>query len=459
MTDRSDPSAAGRPFGLRLDTLVRLRWLAVAGQMAVLVGVYWVLGFDLPIVPAFAVVALTATTNIALAWYQPAARRLDDRTAGLMLAYDILQLAILLFLTGGIVNPFCVLLLAPVLISATALSPRTTLLLGALSIVSITALALFHFPLPWYAGAETIFPPLFRAGVWFAILLALVFVGIYAWRIAEERSQISDALAATELVLAREQHLSALDGLAAAAAHELGTPLATVALVVRELERELPPTGPHADDLKLLREQTERCRAILGTLTTLGSGDAPFDRMPLSLLLHEVAAPHRPFDVEIHIDVPTDQGSEPVVARNPGILYGLGNLVENAVDFAKSRVDISARWDTDEVRIEIADDGPGFAAGVLDRLGEPYLSVRGARRGLPADDPGGLGLGFFIAKTLLERTGATLAVENRLSRDSGAIVRVRWPRRELERAAPSLPAQSFRVGSDAGSRVARPAAE
>jgi two-component system sensor histidine kinase RegB len=439
MTTDYDRPIGERPFGLRLDTLVRLRWLAVVGQILVLAGVYWGLGFQFPLVPALAVVALTAVINIALGLRQPGTRRLHDRAAGLMLAYDIAQLALLLYLTGGIGNPFCVLFLAPVLISATALSPRTTLALGALAVAAITVISFTHYPLPWYPGAEVDLPPLYLAGIWFSLVVSVVFIGIYAWRIAEERSELSDALAATELVLAREQHLSALDGLAAAAAHELGTPLATIALVVRELERELPQ-GQYADDIRLLREQTERCRKILGTLTTLRAGDAPFDRMALSLLIEEVIAPHRHFGVEIDVALPAGRGDEPVIARNPGILYGLGNIVENAVDFANARVAVTARWDAEFVEIELADDGPGFSAAVIDRIGEPYVTAHGSRRGRPAvEGQAGMGLGFFIAKTLLERTGATLDVSNRPAPSQGAVVRVRWPRRELEAGLPPLP--------------------
>jgi two-component system sensor histidine kinase RegB len=439
-----------RPFGLRLDTLVRLRWLAVAGQVLVIGGIHWGLGFELPIVPALIVVALTAAINVALGLRHPATRRLDDRAAGWMLAYDILQLALLLYLTGGIANPFCVLFLAPVLISATALSPRTTLALGALAVASMTIISYVYHPLPWYPGDQANIPTLYRAGIWLSLLVSVVFIGSYAWRIAEERSELSDALAATELVLAREQHLSALDGLAAAAAHELGTPLATIALVARELERELPKSGSHADDIRLLREQTERCRSILATLATLQAGDAPFDRMQLSLLLEEVVAPHRPFGIAIEIDLPPDRADEPVIARNPGILYGLGNLVENAVDFARERVKVSARWDADSIAIEVADDGPGFSATVIDRIGEPYLTEHGSRRGAPAGEgTGGLGLGIFIAKTLLERTGASLEVENRPVAGEGAIVRVRWPRRELEKAAGMPPARHLPARADA----------
>ena len=452
-----DHPVTERPFGLRLDTLVRLRWLAVAGQLIVLVAVYWGLGFDLPIMQALGIVALTAAINVALGIRYAATRRLDDREVAILLAYDIAQLAWLLYLTGGISNPFCVLFLAPVLISAAALSPRTTLALGALTVVSITALAFFHYPLPWYPGSEAKVPAIYLAGIWLALQVSVVFIGLYAWRIAEERSQLSDALAATELVLAREQHLSALDGLAAAAAHELGTPLSTVVLVVRELERDLPKDGPHADDIKLLREQTERCRSILATLTTLGSGGAPFDRMPLSLLLEEVAAPHRPFGVEIRLDLPLERSDEPVIARNPGIIYGLGNFVENAVDFARGQVVVSARWDAGAIAIEISDDGPGFSPAVIDRIGEPYVTMRRSRRDRAAiDGPGGLGLGFFIAKTLLQRTGAKLDVTNRPAPALGAVVRVSWPRRALEQAGAAFSARPARSNAAAADLAPRP---
>src|SRR3972149_133937 len=342
MSVQFDRPVTGRPFGLRLDTLVRLRWLAVAGQLIVLVSVYWGLGFDLPILQALGIVALTAAINVALGIRFAATRPLDGREVAILLAYDIAQLAWLLYLTGGITNPCCVLFLAPVLISAAALSPRTTLVLGALTVASITALAFFHYPLPWYPGVEAKVPPVYRAGIWLSFQLSVVFIGLYAWRIAEERSQLSDALAATELVLAREQHLSALDGLAAAAAPGLGTPLSPVVLVVRGLERHLPKDGPHADDIKLLREQTERCRSILARLTTLGSGDGPVDRMPLSLLVEEIAPPHRPFGGGTTLDLPLERADAPVIARNPSIIYGLGNFVDNAIDFARGQVGISA---------------------------------------------------------------------------------------------------------------------
>ncbi|HEV2000510.1 MAG TPA: ActS/PrrB/RegB family redox-sensitive histidine kinase [Xanthobacteraceae bacterium] len=420
-----------RRFGLRLDTLMRLRWLAVAGQTIALVTVHWGLGFTFPLAPALAIVAVTALTNLALRLRYTGAQRLGDEMAGALLAFDLIQLSLLLYLTGGIDNPFCVLFLAPVLVSTTALSRRTTLLLGGLAAGLVTLLAFFHYPLPWYPGEAIAPSALYRVSEWIALVLSLAFIGGYALRLAHETRQLSDALTATELVLAREQHLSALDGLAAAAAHELGTPLATIALVVRELERELPSGDSRAGDIKLLREQSERCRDILRRLTSLGSGDAPFDRMPLSHLLEEVVAPHRPFGIAIDIDLPAERGDEPVIARNPGLLYGLGNLVENAVDFASTGVTVSARWTEQEVTIAVTDDGPGFAPTVIGRIGEPYVTERSRSAG-SGDPQAGLGLGFFIAKTLLERTGAALSLRNRAAPETGAVVQVSWPRRQFE---------------------------
>lgn len=414
---------------LRLDTLIRLRWLAVAGQTAALLGVHFVLGFHLPLLAGLLVIALSAALNVALRFAYPVSQRLSGVAAGALLAYDVLQLAALLYLTGGLENPFSILFLAPVMISATALSPGITLLLGALVAACASVLALSRFPLPWPSVGSLELPLLYVAGIWCALMLALAFIGVYAWRVSEEGREIAQALAATELVLAREQHLSALDGLAAAAAHELGTPLATIALVAKELERALVP-GPHDDDMALLREQVSRCRDILKKLTSLDEQGAPFETMPVGHLLDEIVEPHRNFGVALDI---RGEGPrpEPRCLRNPSVLYGLGNIVENAVDFAASRVEVSARWDADKVEIEVLDDGPGFAPEILTRLGEPYVSSRSAEREATSEG-GGLGLGFFIAKTLLERSGARLTLGNRVGGERGARVRIVWPRLRFE---------------------------
>jgi two-component system sensor histidine kinase RegB len=420
---------------VRLDTLVRLRWLAIIGQTTAVLIVYYGLEFKLPVYACLSVIASAAWLNVALRLRFHVTQRLEPDRAAWLLAFDIAELAVLLFLTGGLQNPFAFLFLGPVLLSATALPPRFTLILGGFAVACSTVLVFVHYPLPWDIDDPLQLPPIYMMGVWLCILLAIGFIGVYAWQITEESRQLSDALAATELVLAREQHLSQLDGLAAAAAHELGTPLSTISVIAKELERAIAPNAPHGDDVRLLREQATRCRDILAKLTELstGGGGEPFDRMRLTTLIEEVVAPHRDFGVTIEVTAPDNLGSEPVGARNPAILYGLGNLLENAVDFANDRVSVDARWTEDAVEVTISDDGPGFAPEIIGRIGEPYVT---SRRGHPhdtSDEPAGLGLGFFIAKTLLERAGATLSLENRPSPNRGAIVRLHWSRSDFER--------------------------
>jgi two-component system, sensor histidine kinase RegB len=431
MVDNALLNAVGAPHLLRLDTLVKLRWLAVGGQLLAVVFVHFGLGFPMPIVMAAGIIAVSAILNIALQARYPTTHRLEHGSAAALLAYDVVQLAALLYLTGGLENPFAILFLAPVMISATALPPSRTLLLGSLAMASATVLAFWHQPLPWTPADTIRMPPLFIWGVWASLLLGLTFIGVYAWRVAEEARQLGQALAATELVLAREQHLSQLDGLAAAAAHELGTPLATIALVVKELDRAIKAGSPYKDDIELLKEQTVRCRQILAKITTLGTEpEGPLKVVGLKLLLEEVSAPQRPFGVKIKVDT-EGRGPEPVSLRSPGLVYGLENLIDNAVDFATTTVSVSARWTESEVEIQIADDGPGFAVEVLKRLGEPYVTTRRVDS-RSASASGGLGLGLFIAKTLLERGGAQFQARNRQNGERGAFVSLTWKRNVFE---------------------------
>jgi two-component system sensor histidine kinase RegB len=449
-----NPADLGRSARrLRLDTLVRLRWLAIMGQATAVSVVRFGFGFPLPFGLCFLIIAVSAWVNLGLRIRYPASHRLSDNMATLLLAFDILQLAALLYLTGGLQNPFAVLFLAPVLISATALTPERTLGLGLLAVGCATLLALVHRPLPWFPGERLDIPFVYTTGIWTAILLGTAFTGIYAWRVAEEARQLAQALAATELVLAREQHLSQLDGLAAAAAHELGTPLATIALVAKELDHAMPQDGPIAEDLKLLREQVERCRTILTKLTSMGEDQGAFlETIPLTQLVEEMVAPQRSlgFDIEVAAG---GEGPEPVGRRNPGVMYGLANILDNAVDFAETVVRIEARWTRDEVRVEISDDGPGYAADVLLRVGEPYVTTRSAaERSEDSEEGGGLGLGLFIAKTLIERSGAQLLLSNAAPPGTGAVARIVWPRQAFERGAASSPQGGYGTPNERKSR-------
>ncbi|AWM04981.1 ActS/PrrB/RegB family redox-sensitive histidine kinase [Bradyrhizobium amphicarpaeae] len=414
---------------IRLDTILRLRWLAVLGQLAAIFIVAQGLEFNVEIVPCVSIIALSAALNLALQTAANPMQRLEPMQAAGLLALNIVELAGLLYFTGGLQNPFSFLFLAPVLISATALPARVTFGLGLLAVACASVLFFFHLPLPWDSDDPLVLPPIYLVGVWLSIVLAIGVTSLYSFQVTEESRKLADALAATELVLTREQHLTQLDGLAAAAAHELGTPLATIFLISRELEKTVKDAS-FAADLKTLREQTQRCRDILSKITQL-STDAPFDRMKLSELIEEVVAPHRDFGVEIKVRIAVAAVSEPVGSRNPAILYGVGNIVENAVDFARTTVEVDAWWNKDTIELLISDDGPGIPPDILNRIGEPYLSRR-----RNTDEGGserrGLGLGVFIARTLLERTGAKVSFTNRIFPEHGAMVQITWPRQRFE---------------------------
>jgi two-component system sensor histidine kinase RegB len=409
---------------LRLNTLIRLRWLAIVGQSVTVLVVAYGLKFPLPVSLCFALIACSAWMNLFLAFRFPAAHRLTPFAAFGILIFDSLQLAGLLYMTGGLTNPFSLLMTVPVVISATSLPLRLTALLGGLVMTAATLLVFIHLPLPWHEGAPLAMPFIYVAGMWMAVLSSIAFTAMYAFRVAAEARLLANALAATELVLQREQHLSALDGLAAAAAHELGTPLATITLVAKEMEKALGSDPKYGEDVKLLRSQSERCREILKRLTSLSSeGEAHLSRLPLTSLVEEVTAPHRDFGISIKLRPGDRTGPEPVGRRNPGVIYGLGNLVENAVDFARKSVTVRWSWDEAAVTFSIIDDGPGFPPEIIDRIGEPYMSTR---QGTEAG--GGLGLGLFIAKTLLERSGAALDFRNSSGLGEGAVVQISWPR-------------------------------
>ena len=431
MAPTDDESLGREARRLRLNTLVGLRWLAVAGQSAaILVGA---LGFGLkfPILACLGLVAASAALNLALRWRFPVSMQLTERGAAVLLAYDILQLSGLLLLTGGIANPFSILLLAPVTIAATSLSLRDALGLLALALVCATGLLGASMPLPWPGGGSLNLPSTYVLAGWVAFGVSAAFVTLYAYRVAAEARQTASALTAAELVLARVQHLSQIDGLAAAAAHELGTPLATVALVVRELAAEPRADEAFKEDLRLLEQSVERCREILGKLSApAGLAGQQMDISSPVELAEIAASPHRLHGVAISVE---GEGPDPPpkCPRGPGVLYGLGNLVENAVSFAEKAVVIRTSWSKSAVTITIADDGPGFPSSVLARIGQPYLSQRdGARRKQEAG--GGLGLGLFIARSLLERSRASLQFANADAPHRGAVVTISWPRAAYE---------------------------
>jgi two-component system sensor histidine kinase RegB len=417
---RNEPSG---PINLR--TLILIRWVAIAGQVSTILIVHYGLGFRLPLVPALGVVASSAFLNLVLIVLRQWAARLGARDAALYLGYDVLQLAVLLYLTGGLQNPFSILILAPVTVAATILSRRAVIALSLLAVAAISVLALRHMPLPW-RNEPLVFPPELVLGIWIALVLATVFIGGYTWSIAQGARRLRDAMAATQLALAREQRVSAVGALAAAAAHELGSPLATIAVVAKELARELPGSSPHAEDAALLLSQSERCRRILAELAQQPEedGGSPYTRLPISALVETAAAPHRHQGIRLILATAGAAAEdEPLVRRSPEIMHGLNNLIQNAVQFAAREVSITTFWDAQSVMVEIDDDGPGFPLHLLGRLGEPYLSTR-------AGVTDHMGLGIFIAQSLLERSGARLAFDNLA--EGGAHIAISWNRANLE---------------------------
>ena len=421
------PSPLREP--IRRRTLILIRWLAVAGQSAAVIAALLIgLQFDWQAV--IAVIAAAALFNLWLT----VARRMErpgTMRASWQLGFDLVQVTALLALTGGLSNPFALLALAPVMVASTAMAGRDTIALGALTVVLISLMGWHAAPLISASGVVLALPPLLVVGHWLALIIGVAFFAIYAGRVARELAATSAALAATQMALAREQRLQHLGGVVAAAAHEMGTPLATMKLVATELGDEiteaLPDREDLTDDVAILRDSVDRCRDILRQMGRAGKDDLVVHQAPILTVLEEAAGPHGD---RATITIAPDgaaNGVQPVITREPGVVHGLRNLIQNAVDFARDRVSVTAFWDEAAIMVTIQDDGPGYPPALLGRLGEPFLSTRGG------DGRGhyeGMGLGLFIARTLLERSGARLRFENG---HPGARVVVNWPRNAIER--------------------------
>lgn len=416
---------------LQLRTLVLLRWLAVVGQGAMLLLARFWLGLDFALGPCLVVTGVSAAVNLVAAGMDEGGRTLTADDAALQLGFDIVQLSGLLALTGGTSNPFILLLLAPVTVGAANLPLRHAAILLGLALVASAPLAATPIPLPWYAGETAQLPPLYLAGAWLALAAGLLFSAGFVWRASEQAGRMATALGEAEAVLESERRLAALGGLAAAAAHELGTPLATIQITAKEMVRAAPPGGDLAEDAALVLSQAERCRRILKSLTA--HPETPHERLPLHVFLEEVVAPLRSYGPRITVNVVAgDDSGAPYVRRQPEALRALRAFVENAVDFATAQVRITAGYDRSWLMISVSDDGRGFSQDALHRLGQPYFTTRPQGEGSRTHHAG-MGLGFFIAKTLLERTGAAVAYGNL---KKGAVIVVRWPREAMEVPAP-----------------------
>lgn len=425
--------------------MVFLRWVAIVGQLtAILVGQF-VYGLQLELGLCYFAVGLSIIGNLVAAFVFPENKRLSERENLSMVMFDLLQLGFLLFLSGGMHNPFALLLLGPVTVSAAVLTTRSTLLAGGTAIAMVTLLSKFHLSLRTDQGFILRVPDVFLFGNWIALVIAIVFIGAYSRRITSEMHSMSDALTATQMALSREQKLTDLGGVIAAAAHELGTPLATIKLASSELMDELEDREDLREDAALIREQADRCRDILRDMGQAGKDDLHLRQAPLMTVIAEAAEPHSHRGKAMHFSHDPLAGvemSQPAILRKPEIIHGLRNLVQNAVDFASKNVWVEGHWTADTISIRIVDDGTGFPPHLIGRIGDPFVG----RRKTPSegqDRPGyeGMGLGLFIAKTLLERSGAELSFANGsdpymtapdAAKHTGAIVEVKWPRDTID---------------------------
>ena len=425
--------------------MIFLRWVAIVGQLtAILVGQF-VYGLQLELGLCYFAVGLSIIGNLVAAFVFPENKRLSERENLSMVMFDLLQLGFLLFLSGGMHNPFALLLLGPVTVSAAVLTTRSTLLAGGTAIAMVTLLSKFHLSLRTDQGFILRVPDVFLFGNWIALVIAIVFIGAYSRRITSEMHSMSDALTATQMALSREQKLTDLGGVVAAAAHELGTPLATIKLASSELMDELEDREDLRADAALIREQADRCRDILRDMGQAGKDDLHLRQAPLMTVIAEAAEPHAHRGKAVHFSHDPLAGvemSQPAILRKPEIIHGLRNLVQNAVDFASKNVWVEGHWTADTISIRIVDDGTGFPPHLIGRIGDPFVG----RRKTPSegqDRPGyeGMGLGLFIAKTLLERSGAELSFANGsdpymtapdAAKHTGAIVEVKWPRDTID---------------------------
>lgn len=444
-----DINGAQRRNWIRLRTMIWLRWVAILGQILAIEIAQRTYNLQLELGLCYLAIGASIIGNIIATSVFPENKRLSEVENMFMVLFDLMQLSFLLFLTGGLNNPFALLILGPVCISSAVLSLRSTVILGVVAFVVVSGLAQYFIPLRTEQGFILRIPQIFVFGNWVALVIALIFLTVYARRINGEIGTMSDALQATHLALSREQKLYDVGGVIAAAAHELGTPLATIKLASSELMDDLSDRPELAEDAALIREQADRCRDILRSMGRAGKDDLHMRSAPISAILDEAAEPHTQRGKTIHFELGRSlegiiESDQPRIMRRPEIIHGLRNLIQNAVDFAQDTVWVETRWTDEMIEIRIVDDGPGFPTSLIGRIGDPFMRRKRSdtdRKSRPGYE--GMGLGLFIAKTLLERSGARLSFANGSSSyedtpspKKGAIVKVIWPRPKIDAGQP-----------------------
>ena len=431
-----------------LRTLTNLRWLAIIGQtIAVFIGVR-VINLELSIVYCTLLIFTSFSLNVFSLLSFSNTKRLSENSTLIVLMFDLFQLSSLLYLCGGLTNPFAVLILAPVAISATLLSLVRTTFLSTTAVILVSILSYTHIPLKLADGSFLILPNILMFGIWVALVITIVFISAYAWRVKKDVTRINQLLLATKLALEREQKLTALGGVVAAAAHELGSPLTTIKLVSSELLEELSMKSKKdstIEDLELIKSQAERCKKILRNMATDVTGSQILS-VPIIALVKEACLPFQDRGKQIIFSLNNLEHrgkkvkeDQIVIRRSSEIIHGLRNIIQNATDFSKKDVFIDISWSSTDIKISIKDDGPGFPEGLISKIGEPFIKskINGSLIDSSRPEYESMGLGLFIAKTLLERSGAALVFKNYCNKDddnpsSGAEVTSVWKRKVFE---------------------------
>ena len=408
---------------LNLDrkTLVILRWIALIGQFSTIILVYFYLKLDFPFLFTCAIIFLGFLTNIYLQ-FKIKSILVKDLNASIYLIYDLIQLTSLLYLTGGISNPFSILIIIPAIVSSTFLSKGTTIILGILTIIFLFCLSIFHYPLPGIHNNSETFPKLYLTGYFLAVVVGLVFLSYFGIRFSGESKRRSDAVTKLQQVIAKEYELESLGGQAAAAAHSLGTPLATISVVASELKKELGRNSEHSKDIELLVSQTKRCGEILKQISKKQiKEDQFFSKTSIDSLLNEIIESFKETSSKKLILNSEKYNNKFTLQRSPELIYGLRNFIGNAVKFSRSIVEIEVKSDLTNLEVLINDDGPGFPEDIKLNLGEPYIKSKSTK----VISNTGTGLGTFLGKTLLERKSARLSF---LQNDKlgGASVKIIW---------------------------------
>ena len=414
---------------LQLDkkTLVSLRYIAIFGQLFAINIVYNYLNLIFPIVVSHIIIFIGLSTNLYLQ-FKIKGNQLKDVYASLFLTYDLIQLSILLYLTGGILNPFSFLLIIPAIVSSTFLSMGTTIILGFFTTILLFLISYFYLPLPGVQENILSFPILYKTGILIAILIGLIFLSYFGIRFAGETKKRSEAFNKLQEVISKEYELESLGGQAAAAAHSLGTPLATISVVAKELKKDIGDNTEYSKDIDLLISQIKRCSEILKKISRKQIEDDQFiSSIKIENLTEEIINSFRETSSKKITLICEEDENKINIRRTPEIIYGFRNFIGNAVKFSKSQVLIYLKSDAKTISIIINDDGPGFPDDIKNVLGEPYIKSKSKEVSLNS----GLGLGTFLGKTLLEKQGARLFFSGD-KKLGGASVVISWDIKNLK---------------------------